>query len=140
MGGSRCDQANLTPALTSIFNIVNPLVKTPSYTACSLDGFLATKDNSLNWLLHFGAADGPADQELLAEIGVIAVGSATDQWLLNHVFKAQTSDEESGSSPSPRGFFMSRKLASVRKADLRFVQGAATPVHRQMVAAAMAGT
>lgn len=137
MESSRCDPAPLTSALTSITNRVSLPVKTQYYAASSLDGFIATTDNSLDWLLQFGEADGPGHQNFLAEVGAIAMGSATYQWLVDHYIKAGTSEEQPWLYTQPTWIFTSRKLASVPNADLRFVEGAVTPVHQQMVAAAM---
>jgi len=63
--------------LTSITNIVNLLVKTQYYSACSLDGFIAAKDNSLDWLLQFGEAEGTGYKDFLSEVGAIVMGSST---------------------------------------------------------------
>ncbi len=112
-------------------------VKTQYYSASSLDGFIATTDHSLDWLLQFGEAEGPGYKEFLAEIGAIAMGSSTYQWLVDHVIKAGTPEEKAWIFTQPTWVFTSRKLASVRNADLRFVQGAVIPVHREMVVAAM---
>jgi dihydrofolate reductase len=127
----------LASALASITNRVNLSVKTQYYAACSLDGFIATTDNSLDWLLQFGDADGPGHQNFLAEVGAIAMGSATYQWLVDHYIKAGTPEEKPWLYTQPTWIFTSRKLASVPNADLHFVEGAVTPVHQQMVAAAM---
>ncbi len=132
----RCDHAPLASALTSITNCVNLSVKTQYYAACSLDGFIATTDHSLDWLLQFGEAEGPGYKNFLAEVGAIAMGSATYQWLVDHYIKAGTSEEKPWRFEQPTWIFTSRKLASVRNADLRVVQGAVSPVHQQMVAAA----
>jgi dihydrofolate reductase len=126
----------LASALTSITNCVNLSVKTQYYAACSLDGFIATTDHSLDWLLQFGEAEGPGYKNFLAEVGAIAMGSATYQWLVDHYIKAGTSEEKPWRFEQPTWIFTSRKLASVRNADLRVVQGAVSPVHQQMVAAA----
>ncbi len=64
------------------------------------------------------------------------MGSSTYQWLLDHYIKAGTPEEKAWLYTQPPWIFTSRKLASVRNADLRFVQGAVMPVHRQMAAAA----
>ncbi|MBW4529700.1 MAG: dihydrofolate reductase family protein [Aphanothece saxicola GSE-SYN-MK-01-06B] len=122
--------------MTSITNCVNLSVKTQYYAACSLDGFIATTDHSLDWLLQFGEAEGPGYKNFLAEVGAIAMGSATYQWLVDHYIKAGTSEEKPWRFEQPTWIFTSRKLASVRNADLRVVQGAVSPVHQQMVAAA----
>ncbi len=136
MEGRRCDPAPLTSALISITNCVNLSVKTQYYAACSLDGFIATTDHSLDWLLQFGEAEGPGYENFLAGVGAIAMGSATYQWLLDHYIKAGTSEEKPWRFEQPTWIFTSRTLASVRNADLRIVQGAVSPVHREMVAAA----
>lgn len=111
-------------------------LKTQYYSASSLDGFIATTDNSLDWLFQFGEAEGPGYKDFLAEIGAIAMGSTTYQWLLDHYIKAGTPDEKPWLYAQPTWIFTSRKLDAVRNADLRFVQGAVTPVHQQMAAAA----
>ncbi|AFY28668.1 dihydrofolate reductase [Cyanobium gracile PCC 6307] len=111
-------------------------LKNQSYSASSLDGFLATTDNSLDWLLQFGEAEGPGYKNFLADIGAIAMGSSTNQWLLDHYIKGGTPDEKAWLYTQPTGIFSGRKLDAVRDADLRFVQGAVTPVHQQMAAAA----
>ncbi|MEA5389956.1 dihydrofolate reductase family protein [Cyanobium gracile UHCC 0139] len=111
-------------------------MKTQYYAASSLDGFIATTNHSLDWLLQFGEAEGPGYDEFLAEVGAIAMGSATYQWLVDHYIKAGTSEEKPWRFEQPTWIFTSRKLTSVRNADLCFVEGAVAPVHRQMVAAA----
>ena len=56
------------------------------YTASTLDGFLATEDHSLDWLLTRESGDGgPFDYEkFIAGIGAIAMGSSTYRWVLDH--------------------------------------------------------
>lgn len=104
-------------------------MKTQYYTASSLDGFLADRENSLDWLFQF--SEGPTEDypAFLAEVGAIAMGSTTYQWLLDH---------EPGTWPYtiPSWVFTSRELPSLPGADVRFVRGDVRPVHREMVAAA----
>jgi dihydrofolate reductase len=55
---------------------------------------------------------------------------------LDHYIKTGTSDQKAWLYTQPTWIFTSRKLASIRNANLHFVQGAVTPVHQQMVKAA----
>jgi dihydrofolate reductase len=123
--------------LNSIINIVNPSVKTQYYSASSLDGFIATNDDSLDWLLQFGEAEGTGYNDFLSDVGAIVMGSSTYQWLLDHHIKVGTTEEKPWLYQQPTWVFSSRKLPTVRDADLRFVSGAVSHVHQQMVAAAV---
>ncbi len=122
--------------MASIINIVSPSVKTQYYSACSLDGFIATKDDSLDWLLQFGEAEGTGYKEFLSEVGAIVMGSSTYQWLLDHHIKVGATEEKPWLYQQPTWVFSSRKLPTVRDADLRFVSGSVSDVHQQMVDAA----
>src|SRR5215207_2180892 len=55
-------------------------------TAATLDGFLATTDNSLSWLFEVSGADDAESSiaDFLAGIGAMAMGSTTYEWLLEH--------------------------------------------------------
>ena len=67
--------------------------RTQYYTATSLDGFLATPDHSLDWLMtrQQGRA-GPLNfGDFIAAVGAIAMGSTTYQWILAH--EADTSSD-----------------------------------------------
>lgn len=115
---------------------IDTTMKTQYYSASSLDGFIATTDHDLGWLLQFGEAEGPGYKNFLADVGAIAMGSSTYQWLLDHHIKAGSSSEKIWPYDQPTWIFTSRKLPSLRDVDLHFVQGAVTPVHQEMVAAA----
>ncbi len=119
-----------------IINIVSLRVKTQYYSASSLDGFIATNDNALDWLLQFGEAEGTGYEDFLAEVGAIVMGSSTYEWLLDHHIKAGTPEEQPWPYPQPTWVFSSRKLPTVQNADLRFVSGSVSHVHPHMVAAA----
>lgn len=109
-------------------------MKTIYCTATSLDGFIADRDNSLDWLMQFGDP-GDSFQRFLDEVGALAMGSTTYQWMLdNHVFAA------GGPNPwpyrVPAFVFTTRQLRVVPGADIRFVKGDVAPVHREMTKAA----
>ncbi len=59
---------------------------TQYYTASSVDGFIADSENSLEWLFpndidHSGPMAYPG---FIAEVGALAMGATTYQWLLDH--------------------------------------------------------
>src|SRR5262245_43593321 len=60
-------------------------VKTQYYTAASLDGFIATADDSLEWLFPLGDIEATSYPKFIRDVGALAMGSATYEWMLRHV-------------------------------------------------------
>jgi dihydrofolate reductase len=105
-------------------------LKTQYYTATSLDGFIADADNSLDWL-HVQDRDpaGPLSyEEFIAQVGAIAMGSTTYEWIL----------DRDGDWPYelPCWVFTHRELRVVPDAPIQFASGDVKPVHEHLVAAA----
>lgn len=107
-------------------------MRTQYYTACSLDGFIATDDHSLEWLFPLGDINDTSYPDFIRDVGALAMGSSTYEWMLRHVVQA------GGPWPytQPAWVFSSRTLPGVPGADIRFVRGDVRPVHAQMQAAA----
>jgi len=111
-------------------------MKTQYFAATSLDGFLATEDDSLDWLFPLGDMQAAGYPEFIAGVGALAMGSATYEWMLRH---AETVAQETGAAwpyTQPAWVFSSRTLPGIPGADIRFVSGDVRAVHAQMQAAA----
>lgn len=111
-------------------------MKTQYFTAASLDGFIATEDDSLDWLFPLGDINDTSYPSFIAEVGVLAMGSATYEWILRH---AETVAAETGSAwpyTQPTWVFSTRSLPAVPGANLSFVRGNVRPVHSAMRAVA----
>ena len=108
-------------------------MRTQYYTATSLDGFIATEDHSLEWLFQLGDINDTGYPEFITDVGALAMGSSTYEWMLRHVVKP-------GGAPwpyeQPTWVFSSRTLPPVPGADIRFVRGDVRPVHEAMRLAA----
>jgi dihydrofolate reductase len=111
-------------------------MKTQYYTATSLDGFIATEDDSLDWLFPLGDLNATSYPAFIAQVGALAMGSTTYEWMLRN---ADLVIAEVGSAwpyTQPAWVFSSRKLPTVDGADIRFVSGDVRSVHADMRAAA----
>lgn len=111
-------------------------MKTQYYTATSLDGFLSTEDDSLEWLFPLGSLSESSYPEFIAEVGAVAMGSSTYEWMLRN---AELAIKETGSAwpyTQPVWVFTSRRLPPVDGADVRFASGDVRAVHAAMRAAA----
>jgi dihydrofolate reductase len=111
-------------------------VKTQFFTATSLDGFIATEDDSLEWLFPLGDVNDSSYPEFIAQVGALAMGSSTYEWMLRN---GETVAAEMGSAwpyRQPAWVFTSRSLPGIAGADVRFVQGDVRPVHEAMRSAA----
>jgi dihydrofolate reductase len=106
---------------------------TQYYTACSLDGFIATEDDSLEWLFPLGDINETSYPQFIREVGALAMGSTTYEWMLRHVVK---NSPEAWPYAQPTWVFTHRALAQVPGADIRFARGEVRTVHAQMQAAA----
>lgn len=111
-------------------------MKTQYYTAASLDGFIATPDDSLEWLFPLGDLEETSYPAFIREVGALAMGSATYEWMLRHVVGPEARRRQPWPYAQPTWVFSSRQLANVSGADIRFVRGDVRPVHREMQAAA----
>jgi dihydrofolate reductase len=109
---------------------------TQYYTASSIDGFIATEDDSLDWLFPLADPEKTSYPAFISEVGAIAMGSSTYEWLLRHAVKLGAVDEGVWPYSQPTWIFSSRKLDAPAGTDIRFVQGDIRPVHVQMKEAA----
>jgi len=111
-------------------------VKTQYYTAATLDGFIATLDDSLEWLFPLGDIADTSYPTFIQDVGALAMGSATYEWILRHSVGVETSQQKPWPYTQPTWVFTSRTLPTVTGADIRFVRGDVRPVHAAMAAAA----
>lgn len=109
---------------------------TQYYTAVSLDGFIATADDSLEWLFQLGDIDETSYPQFIKDVGALAMGSATYEWMLRHVMRLDSAIPGEWPYKQPTWVFSSRNLPGVPGADIRFVKGDVHAVHEQMGAVA----
>lgn len=107
-------------------------MKTQYYTATSLDGFIATEDDSLDWLFPLGDVENTSYPAFIAEVDALAMGSATYEWMLRHADRVTAETGSPWPYTQPARIFSSRVLPSIEGANTRFVQGAVQPVHAEM--------
>jgi dihydrofolate reductase len=108
-------------------------------TATTLDGFIATSDNSLDWLFKIEQGEGSSQRwdAFMAGVGAMAMGATTYLWCLDHdslLDDPAKWHEYYGDRPC--WVFTHRELPAIPGADLRFVHGDVVPVHRELVDAA----
>ena len=104
-------------------------MRTQYYTATSLDGFIATEDDSLEWLFTLGDLNESSYPAFIAEVGALTMGSATYEWIGRN---AERMASETGSRwpyTQPAWVFTRRRLHGTAGADIRFVEGDVRPVH-----------
>lgn len=111
-------------------------MKTQYYTATSLDGFIADPNDSLDWLFALGDIADTSYPAFIRDVGALAMGSSTYEWMLRHVIGPEADHPEPWPYEQPTWVFTSRKLPGIPGADVRFVRGDVRPVHREMVEAA----
>lgn len=111
---------------------------TQYYTATTLDGFIADEQHSLEWLFTRNQdRAGPLNYDaFIAEVGAVAMGSTTYEWVLAHEFENKDVSEWKWPYEQPTWVFSSRELTPVPNADIRFTSGEVAPVHAEMVEAA----
>lgn len=111
-------------------------MKTQYFTATSLDGFIADENHSLDWLFQFGAEPGTEYDEFMEQIGAIAMGASTYEWLLAHEIQPESETHKPWPYQIPTWVFTARILHVIPGANIHFVNGDVRPVHAEMVKAA----
>ncbi|GAT72881.1 dihydrofolate reductase family protein [Microbacterium hydrocarbonoxydans] len=101
------------------------------FTASSLDGFIATADHSLDWLLKqdFDAEGPMAYPAFEKTIGALAMGASTYEWVMRH-------EEGRWGYTQPTWVFTHRALEAPEGADIRFTREDIATVHAEMTEAA----
>jgi dihydrofolate reductase len=95
------------------------------FTACTLDGFIADANNSLDWLFEVPHADDDGSwDEFITPVGAMVMGATTYEWVVEH--------EQLLDSPQkwrdyyddrPCWVLSHRELPSIPGLDIRFVSG-----------------
>lgn len=100
------------------------------YTASSLDGFIATNDHSLDWLLKQDIdEDGPmAYGGFRATLGAMALGATTYEWILAH--------DDAWPYTLPAWVFTHREISVPDNGSVRLAHAEVRDVHAEMTAAA----
>ena len=108
------------------------MARTVFYTATSLDGFIADPDDSLDWLFtrqqdHAGPLNY---DDFIQDIGALAMGRTTYEWVLNH-----EGPDITWPYTQPSWVFTHHELPTV-EGDIRFTDADVATVHAEMVEAA----
>lgn len=108
--------------------------RTAYVTATTLDGFIATDDHSLAWLLSRDIdPDGPFSHDaFMAGVGAIVMGRSSYDWIERH--REQTDDQWFYEQPT--WVMTHRPLDPPAEADVRAASGDVAALHPQLVEAA----
>jgi dihydrofolate reductase len=111
---------------------------TQYYTATTLDGFIADPDNSLEWLFTRNRdEDGLLNYgEFIADVGALAMGSTTYEWILDHEFAGKDPADWKWPYDIPCWVFTHRELPVVPDSPIEFTSAEVTTVHEEMARAA----
>jgi dihydrofolate reductase len=111
-------------------------MKIQYYTATSLDGFIADENHSLEWLFQFENTTSDRYSQFISQVGAIAMGSSTYEWLLEHEIHPNSESPQPWMYEQPTWVFSSRELPTIANANINFVKGNVQPVYEVMKAAA----
>ena len=110
------------------------MARTIYFAAATLDGYIATDDDGIDWLTGFEPNyDGEGESvkgsidSVIEGTGALVMGSSTYEFILGH-------DWPYGDRPS--WVLTSRKLPPTEGADIRFHNGSVAEIHPEMVEAA----
>ena len=115
------------------------MAKTQYYTATTLDGFIADENNSLDWLFEVDREQSGENSfgAFFADIGAMAMGATTYEWVLEHDNLLDEPDKWRGYyGETPCWVFTHRTLPPIPGVGIHFVEGDVAPVHEGLTRAA----
>ena len=115
------------------------MAKTQYYTATTLDGFIADENNALDWLFEVDREQEGENSfgAFFADIGAMAMGATTYEWVLEHDRLLEEPDKWRGYyGETPCWVFTHRTLPRIPESRVHFVEGDVGPVHEEMTLAA----
>ena len=111
-------------------------MKTQYFAATSLDGFIATEDDGLEWLFSLGDLNDSSYPQFIAQVGALAMGAATYEWMVNNAEQLTAQTGSAWPYAQPAWVFSRRTLPTIAGANVHFARGDVRAVHAQMRAAA----
>jgi dihydrofolate reductase len=106
------------------------VAKVQYFTACTLDGYIADANNSLDWLFEVPHDEEDAEwDEWFPSVGALVMGATTYEWMLEH---AGPESWHRYYGERPGWIFTHRDLSPIPDVDLAFVQGDVRPVYDEI--------
>jgi dihydrofolate reductase len=105
------------------------MTKVQYFTACTLDGYIADENNSLDWL--YEVPDDVEDSfwdDWFPSVGGLVMGATTYEWMLEHGGPDSWSRYY---GERPGWVFTHRELLPIPDVDIAFVQGDVRPVYEE---------
>src|SRR6266487_3296786 len=106
------------------------------FTACTLDGFIADENHSLDWLFEAPHEDGEARwDKFISGVGPMVMGATTYEWAVDrHDMLSNPQQWQDFYEDRPCWVFTHRDLPLISGVDIRLVSGDVRPVYEEMVA------
>jgi dihydrofolate reductase len=106
------------------------------FTACTLDGFIADENNSLDWLFAVPHdADDGYWESWFPGVGGLVMGATTYEWIINHYGLDKSTDQwRQFYGERASWVFTHRDLPLIPGIDLTLVQGTARSVYPTIAA------
>jgi len=94
-------------------------------TACTIDGYIADPDNSLQWLFDVPETDSDTTiADFIEGVGVLVMGATTYEWVLEHEAVLEHPEKwHEWYGDRPTWVFTHRDLPVIPGADVHFVSG-----------------
>ena len=110
--------------------------KVQYFTACTLDGFIADENNSLDWLFEVPHdADDHYWDEWFPGVGGLVMGATTYEWMLERYGRANGTERwREFYGHLPGRVFTHRDLPLIPDVDVTLVKGEAREVHAEIAA------
>jgi dihydrofolate reductase len=111
------------------------------FTACTLNGFIADENHSLDWLFEAPHDEGDGGWDVfISRVGPMVMGATTyEQFLRRHDVLTKPQRWHELYDDRPCWVFTHRRLPPVPGVDIHFVSGDVRPAYEEM-AAALPGT
>jgi dihydrofolate reductase len=110
--------------------------KVQYFTACTLDGFIADENNSLNWLLEVPHdTDDQHWDQWFPGVGGLVMGATTYEWMLQRYGLADSTDRwHEFYGERPGWVFTHRELPLIPGVDVTLVAGDVRQVYAEIAA------
>jgi dihydrofolate reductase len=110
------------------------------YTACTLDGFIADENDSLDWLFEVPHAEDDGGWDAFIDrIGPLVMGATTYLWAHEHHYAEHPEQWQEHYGDRPAWVFTHRDLPEIPGADIHVVSGDVKRVYDDELLAAADG-